>query len=380
MSLYYVTFSNRCLFVIVARRVIKIPLLQIIKPPTEKVSVGETHRIEDEHTIRVYHFVDNEWRLEPKRSFPKILTINSEEMVQCQQPPVKETFDPSLELPRPPGTKAVSVSDLRHIPLDTIHQCAKLSDLAYSHYQDLLNDRSGSDLLGATASEFPILINHAVGEMGCCYLWKSKYERTIFLSIRGPPRMSDIINPLVGFGFASEGCGKVNMAYLDWCSSIIPFVHEKLVNVRNQFDHVVCTGHSLGAGCATIMAPVIANLLVSTRVSCITFGSPRVGDQEFGNWFRRKMHFSYRVITRGDPVSIIPMSGECIHVADALAVGPNGEAENWKEDIDADLWNFSWHEIMHYLRSSRLHCVGAYIDRVKKMVDEFSLHTRSTGL
>jgi hypothetical protein len=356
------------------------PLLQIVKPPSEKVSPGETHRIEEEQSMRVYHFMEKEWRLEPKHSFPAILGKGPGEQVPCCDPPVKDTFEPLFHLPTPPETKQLSVGDLRHYPIELIHTCAQLSDLSYCHHQDLLNDRTGELFLEQTDTGFPVLIHPSLEEGGCCYLWKSKNEKTMYISFRSTACMSAIINPLCELKLGSEVHGKVNREYLEWCSSIIPFIHERVMTVQSQIDHIVCTGHSLGAGYATIMAPALAHLFSSIKVSCITFGSPRVGDQEFGEWFRDRLHFSYRVITHGDPVSIVPMSGDLLHVADALAVDSDGKAENWRERIDGDVWNFTWHEILYFLRSSRLHHMSEYMDRLDKMKDNVSMHSRAMGL
>ena len=356
------------------------PLLQIVKPPTEKVSPGESHRIELEESVRVYHFMENEWRLEPKQSFPEIITKGDNQEIACPEPPAKDAMETSFELPEPAEMKHVSTGDLRHLPLEMVNKCMILSDLAYCHPQDLLNDHQGGLLLHETETGFPVMVRHAVEDSGCCYIWKSKEDRTVYISMRGSSCLSDIINPQVPLAIGSTVSGKVNRKYRDWCQSVTPFVNEVLRGIAGEYDNVVCTGHSLGAGYATVMAPVLAHILPDTKkVSCVTFGSPRVGDADFGYWLREKLYLSYRFITKGDPVSIVPMSGEYLHVADAFAVAPKGDVELWPEKIDGDLWTFSWPETLYFMRSSRLHHVSEYMQRVSRMMGATAPQSRAGG-
>lgn len=53
------------------------------------------------------------------------------------------------------------------------------------------------------------------------------------------------------------------------------------LTTENPFFDVVFTGHSFGAGLATIGAMRYAVLQPMIRVSCNAFGSPRVGGTEF---------------------------------------------------------------------------------------------------
>ena len=69
---------------------------------------------------------------------------------------------------------------------------------------------------------------------------------------------------------------------------------------------ILITGHSAGGAIATLAALEIIELYSDTKV--ITFGSPRVGDAAFANYF--KVHFdnnnSYRIVSRNDIVPSNP--------------------------------------------------------------------------
>ena len=65
------------------------------------------------------------------------------------------------------------------------------------------------------------------------------------------------------------------------------------------------TGHSLGAGLATLLAlDLAAHSLVPN--TCITLASPRVGDLTFQHVFNQVVPNAYRVVNRIDIVPKVP--------------------------------------------------------------------------
>ena len=68
------------------------------------------------------------------------------------------------------------------------------------------------------------------------------------------------------------------------------------------------TGHSLGAALATLAADRIGN-----AAGVYTFGSPRVGDQEFKNQYKAN---TYRFVNNSDIVTRVPPSSMYCHVGE----------------------------------------------------------------
>ena len=77
---------------------------------------------------------------------------------------------------------------------------------------------------------------------------------------------------------------------------------------------VVFTGHSLGGALATLSALYFQCKYPDVGISCITFGSPRVGDAQFAKLFNEKVRISYRYVNDNDPVPCIPTSWRFQHV------------------------------------------------------------------
>jgi len=91
--------------------------------------------------------------------------------------------------------------------------------------------------------------------------------------------------------------------------------------VRDTTGPVEVTGHSLGAALATICAVDIKEYL-KRDVKCITFASPRVGNDSFGERYRKSVsEGSRRVTCRLDTVPRVPLGIRFTHVTDEVLLG-----------------------------------------------------------
>lgn len=82
------------------------------------------------------------------------------------------------------------------------------------------------------------------------------------------------------------------------------------------------TGHSLGAGLATIATRYLErDLELRNRIAaCYTFGSPRVGDREYDRKFKSSI---FRVVNTTDIVTVVPLLAMgYIHIGDVRFLQP----------------------------------------------------------
>lgn len=82
------------------------------------------------------------------------------------------------------------------------------------------------------------------------------------------------------------------------------------------------TGHSLGAGIATIATQYLErDLELRDRIAaCYTFGSPRVGDREYDRKFKSSI---FRVVNTTDIVTVVPLLAMgYIHIGDVRFLEP----------------------------------------------------------
>jgi triacylglycerol lipase len=143
----------------------------------------------------------------------------------------------------------------------------------------------------------------------------------IFIVFRGtePNQMKDILadvkawrkpareKGLVHFGFA-QALDKVYDNIVQWLSE------QKLDGERN----ITCTGHSLGAALATIMASRLdANELY-------TFGSPRIGNRAFVKEMNNDGIKHYRFVNNNDIVTKVPFPIRFVHHGELVYINHFG--------------------------------------------------------
>ena len=117
------------------------------------------------------------------------------------------------------------------------------------------------------------------------------------LSFRGTEvtQKSDILADLKA-GKNIEACGgKVHVGFKGEINKVWPAIEKAIANI----DTLYLTGHSLGAAMATIAA----SRMQSKVTALITFGSPRVGNQEFVSSLNVT---HYRVQNNCDDVTKVP--------------------------------------------------------------------------
>lgn len=74
----------------------------------------------------------------------------------------------------------------------------------------------------------------------------------------------------------------------------------------NDYELVI-TGHSLGASLATLFGYLICDSFVRTRITIVSFASPRVGNYKWKNSFDSKPNLKhYRITNKRDVVTVCP--------------------------------------------------------------------------
>ncbi|KAL4477117.1 hypothetical protein ABPG72_008851 [Tetrahymena utriculariae] len=144
----------------------------------------------------------------------------------------------------------------------------------------------------------------------------SQKEDAIVIATRGTLPWS-IYNWLTDLSISKvdyQNCKKcqVHQGFYKAFQSIIDSLKIEFNNLRNQYQNskIYITGHSLGGALATLLVPEIYKLNNNMPVDAfITQGSPRVGNQQFSNWFAENNNFSKmsaRITLNKDPVVQLP--------------------------------------------------------------------------
>ena len=99
----------------------------------------------------------------------------------------------------------------------------------------------------------------------------------------------------------------------------------ELNDVRD--DTTLCfTGHSLGGALATLAAIDFSMNTYSERaITMYNFGSPRVGNRAFADLYDQRVPDSFRVVCKGDPVTMVPPMAFYTHVGHSVLLNSSGE-------------------------------------------------------
>tara|TARA_B100000886_G_C20365350_1_gene467057 strand:+ start:355 stop:1125 length:771 start_codon:yes stop_codon:yes gene_type:complete len=138
------------------------------------------------------------------------------------------------------------------------------------------------------------------------------FQTYSMLAFRGtePTSFKDILADIKAWPADSETEGNVHAGFKGEVDKLWPSVTKWIKN-KAKSHKLVITGHSLGAAMATI----ITSRLVEegfTNVVLYTYGSPRVGDREWGKQFDNIE--AYRFVNNNDIVCQVPPFGYYSHV------------------------------------------------------------------
>lgn len=72
-------------------------------------------------------------------------------------------------------------------------------------------------------------------------------------------------------------------------------------------QYITFTGHSMGGALAIVAAAYYGNMSnKNSIITCHTFGTPKVGDREFYNWYKQGVHESINVVNYTDVIPCLP--------------------------------------------------------------------------
>ena len=130
-----------------------------------------------------------------------------------------------------------------------------------------------------------------------------KAHGAVYIFIAGTDDFKDIVTDirLAPSRFNGESSKiKVHVGFEDAYRSIEPILMEACKNESN----VIIAGHSMGGAIATLASYKLARIVQD--VTCVTFGSPRVGNRAFTKNFNSLITNSYRIVNGNDAVTKWP--------------------------------------------------------------------------
>ena len=131
------------------------------------------------------------------------------------------------------------------------------------------------------------------------YLAARDADQMAVLAFRGTEKSFGDIKTDLDARFYRQGDTRVHSGFMDALTAVRPQVVAALEKIPDTF-RLYITGHSLGGALAIIAA---GELNSDRLAACYTFGSPRVGNSEFGENIKPPI---YRVVNAADMVPRLP--------------------------------------------------------------------------
>lgn len=174
-------------------------------------------------------------------------------------------------------------------PINHLLKCAQYAQLTYLENIHLLT---------------PTNINTHQG-----YIFKEKDK--LFISFRGLKSLGDGMNCINAIPKQISTNMYVHSGYYNCYIDMKPHILDIIAD-NPTIDDIVFLGHSMGGSISTIAAydvqmHLTASVTKSKNISCVTFGSPPIGNTEFVKKFNSIIENSYRVTNNYDIIPLLPM-------------------------------------------------------------------------
>lgn len=197
------------------------------------------------------------------------------------------------------------------------------------------------------------------------YSWKQ--NNILYIIFRGTDNFLDLITDLRIFRtklLNDNNKVLVHKGFLYYFNLLEKEISNEINNKKSTIDTIHFNGHSLGAGVSTIASCFYKYFYPNIKIINQTFGSPRVGNNQFVKWYNSLDIDNTRVANTKDIISLIPISMFYKHVDNCIYINDKIVAKEKTKDINwfLRLLQLPFHI---YYRSpfSRHHC-DTYIDRL----------------
>jgi len=187
-----------------------------------------------------------------------------------------------------------------------------------------INEINYSDKNNDLSSKNVEYISICTSNYSGVYIVADKLMNSIFVCFRGTYSVKSGLSYLKLSSFTPTSiCDNSDDGYLLGVFKIIAeffYTIEESINylskhfLKKDKIKIITTGHSLGGGAANIFSYLWVSHKSNLKITCITFGSPRVMNgpliEKFNELIHNKIIMFKRYITNGDPFAKLPITSK----------------------------------------------------------------------
>lgn len=246
---------------------------------------------------------------------------------------------------------------------------AVMSKLAYIEFETSEEELARLKL-NLKSGGFELVNTYSRGSTQC---FLAKNENIFVLAFRGTElkKIEDIDADIRVYKDSTKE-GKVHAGFQEAYEEVSAEIEKTFLDNKNWVWPLYITGHSLGGALATVATQNLEHTLKSQIAACYTFGSPRVGNNQYERNIKAPF---YRIVHSTDIVTLLPNFGYR-HVGDARFLSYcSPESDNFTfyrgipmlrrfwEMIVATIIPFNWprwvncHSMSEYERKLRIYAM-----------------------
>lgn len=186
---------------------------------------------------------------------------------------------------------------------------------------------------------------------------------TVYVTFRGTSSFKDVLIDIDIRTIRIKDKIRVHEGFYNQFKSVEIEITKRLIKNLDAKNIIFC-GHSLGGALAQLAAAYYGEILDFSNVICHTFGSPRVGNKYFVEWFSKHVDENVRIENNRDPVPMIPQMAYWHHTTNKCF----SLSKTDKKEKDQDT---PWYKRPFKLFKAKLseHDCDLYIVRLKNMLD-----------
>lgn len=243
------------------------------------------------------------------------------------------------------GIEDIHPRALSLIPFSNIHLSTLLSKLSYHTIEEMQSNVAidFKAVLSDQVPGFPIFIDGGADFDTQAYIWLSRRSRTLYISFRGTNSLTDVKHDLDYRSIPLDDEHEsilIHAGFRNKFKSVQDLLLEQIEDYLGEFDKIVFTGHSLGGALAQVAAPVIGEQFPSKTVEVLTFGAPRVGNEDFVEFYNTYVDINYRITNDRDPVPALPFESRFSHVSHAISLSAKGQVTKVPDaPLGSRFWN-----------------------------------------